>query len=95
MQRNDEIVTISMEEKNLTQNLQEFKSKNDFKKYASVSVILLLCCELILGFCFNTFFSEIMEQKRKPQKFLFKKQKKFMEINTIILLLIIKTPRRK
>ncbi|MBP6739087.1 MAG: ATP-binding protein [Leptospiraceae bacterium] len=65
MQRNDEIVTISMEEKNLTQNLQEFKSKNDFKKYASVSVILLLCCELILGFCFNTFFSEIMEQKRK------------------------------
>lgn len=60
-----ESVSIPYKEKNLTYYLREFKTRDDFKKYIFISLVLLLSFEFLLGLCFNVFFSETMEQTRK------------------------------
>ena len=51
--------------KNLTSYIREFQSRDDFKKYLIISLLLLIVFETIVGLGFNKYFSETLEENKK------------------------------
>ena len=60
-----EISKSEKKDKNLTSYIRELQSKNDFRKYLFISLVILIIVETLLGLSFNKYFSETIEETRK------------------------------